>query len=394
MSVHRNPNGSVTVRWHEAGRGSRQRKRTFAPPSSPGQPTALQQARAFDDEINRRKRLGGVVDLDRGKVTFAELVEDYWRLHAIPNLAVRTRAVYGQTWAKHLHGRIGGREVRAFEAKHVNRLRLDLENAKVGAQTIRKAMSFVQSLLTFAVLEGHVDRNVAKDVRKPKDIRERTPYVFSPLEVEQIRAHLDQRDAALVSVLAYTGPRPEEALRLALADLRATVVRYDGRKTGGDDRFPKLFAPVAAELRELVLATGARGPRDPLFPAHDGGHWQDDDWRNWRRRVWQSWIGTTDPKCKHAAAKAAKVGACEKCGARRLTPVGSRPRDLRGSYVTLRAYEGVPLTTIAKEVGCSVAMLDRHYAGELADWDGVQRPFAEQINAARAAVRDGLKEAL
>jgi hypothetical protein len=71
-----------------------------------------------------------------------------------------------------------------------------------------------------------------------------------------------------------------------------------------------------------------------------------------------------------------------------VAPAGSRPRDLRGSYVTLRAYEGVPLTTIAREVGCSVAMLDRHYAGVLANWNGKQTPAAEQIATARAQVRD------
>jgi hypothetical protein len=46
----------------------------------------------------------------------------------------------------------------------------------------------------------------------------------------------------------------------------------------------------------------------------------------------------------------------------------------------------VPLTTIAREVGCSVVMLDRHYAGVLAEWDGVQRPAAEQVAAAHAEV--------
>jgi hypothetical protein len=24
-----------------------------------------------------------------------------------------------------------------------------------------------------------------------------------------------------------------------------------------------------------------------VFPAHDGKFWNQDDWRNWRRRVWQ-----------------------------------------------------------------------------------------------------------
>jgi hypothetical protein len=169
-----------------------------------------------------------------------------------------------------------------------------------------------------------------------------------------------------------------------LRDVGAHAIRFDGRKTGGRERFTPLLAPLASDLRELKLATGRRSPSSPVFAAHDGQHWQPDDYRNWRRRVWQGWVGgdTTSATCVHAGDR-----VCKKCGAVRCTPLGSRPRDLRGSYVTLRAYEGVPLTTIGKEVGGSVAMLDRHYAGVLANWHGKLTPAVDQIAAARAESR-------
>jgi hypothetical protein len=53
--------------------------------------------------------------------------------------------------------------------------------------------------------------------------------------------------------------------------------------------------------------------------------------------------------------------------------------------VTLRIYEGIPLTQIAKEVGTSVRMIERHYAGVIANWDGKQRPADASIRAARKA---------
>lgn len=55
-------------------------------------------------------------------------------------------------------------------------------------------------------------------------------------------------------------------------------------------------------------------------------------------------------------------------------PKGTRPRDLRSSYVTLRVYEGIPLTQIGREVGTSVRMIEQHYAGVIANWDGNQTP--------------------
>jgi hypothetical protein len=64
-------------------------------------------------------------------------------------------------------------------------------------------------------------------------------------------------------------------------------------------------------------------------------------------------------------------------------PAGTRPRDLRSSYITLRVYEGVPLTTISREVGTSVQMIEQHYAGVIENWDGQRIPAKNQIRTAR-----------
>ena len=65
-------------------------------------------------------------------------------------------------------------------------------------------------------------------------------------------------------------------------------------------------------------------------------------------------------------------------------PKGTRPRDLRSSYVTLRVYEGIPLTQIGREVGTSVRMIEQHYAGVIANWDGNRIPAERSIRAAGA----------
>jgi hypothetical protein len=163
---------------------------------------------------------------------------------------------------------------------------------------------------------------------------------------------------------------------------RSNARESHGRETRRN-RWTPLLGMLARDLREHRLALGRPGPNTLVVPAHDGGHWQPDDWRNWRRRVWRSWLGG-DPKCKHAGK-----GRCESCGARRLTPAGTRPREVRGSYVTVQVYAGVPLTTIARWCGTSVAMLDKHYAGVIANWDGEQVSANEQIQRARSAQREG-----
>jgi integrase len=349
MSLRKTEDGRWEVRWYEAGRGSARRQRIFDRKGD---------AEAFEDEIRRRKRLDGVVRLDRGKIPLAELVEDYWRLHAVPNLAPSTRKVYAHAWDKHLRQRLGGKQVRAITPSVVARVRADLERDGIGAPTVRKALAVLQSILSFAVLEEHVEFNAAAAVRKPHAERAREPELFLPADVERLRAMLNPLGAILVSVLGYSGPRPEEALRLDWRDVGSEAIHYDGRKTRRP-RWTPLLGHLAADLREWQLACG-RPTRGPVLPAHDGGHWQPDDWRNWRKRVW-----------------------------RPIAPAGSRPRDLRSSYVTLRVYEGMPLTEIARHVGTSLAMLDKHYAGVIANWDGRRVPADEQIRRARAQLRPG-----
>jgi hypothetical protein len=128
--------------------------------------------------------------------------------------------------------------------------------------------------------------------------------------------------------------------------------------------------PLKDDLNEWFLASGRPSGNQPVFPAHDGGFWNTDDWRNWRRRTWQREPERQDRKSPNPA----RPGAA---------PTGTRPRDLRSSYVTLGIYGGIPLTKIGRELGTSVRRIEQHYAGVIANWDGKQRPPEASIRAAR-----------
>jgi integrase len=75
-----------------------------------------------------------------------------------------------------------------------NEIRADLEAANVGAEPIRR------------------------NVRKPRTKRKHAVRLSLRIAVERLRAAFVERgraaDAALISVLAYAGVRPEEALAL------------------------------------------------------------------------------------------------------------------------------------------------------------------------------------
>lgn len=297
---------------------------------------------------------------------------EYWRLHAVPNLRPATRSLYGRVWSLHIRPRLGDYGVRELTPKRLTRFRAELERAGVGTATIVKAMTIVQSILSFAVGEEIVEYNAAAGVTKPRYERAREPHIFLPSEVEQIRAKLELRDRTLVSVLAYSGPRPEEVVcRLAWSDVGEHAIRYVDTKRHRTRHTP-LLKPLADDLNEWFLASGRPPGKCPVFPAHDGDFWNQDDWRNWRSRMW---LGEPERPRRDRKNPTPPRAGC--------APAGTRPRDLRSSYVTLRVYEGIPLTQIGREVGTSVRMIERHYAGVIANWDGKQTPADRSIRAAR-----------
>lgn len=360
MDIHRKPNGRWEARWRE---GRQRRGRTFDRKSD---------AASFLAYQRRQRQLGQAAIPE--DMPLREFVEVYWRLHAVPDLSESTRALYGRIWGLHILPRLGEFGVRELSPKRLTRFRADLEKAGVGKATIVKAMTIVQSILSFAVAEELVEYNAAAAVPKPRYVRAREPHIFMPLDVERVRAEFALRDATLVSVLAYSGPRPEEVVkRLAWRDIGERAIRYDDTKRRRV-RFTPLLPSLAQDLRAWFVATGEPAGNQPVFPAHDGGFWDPDDWRNWRRRIWQGDSGLRPDPTEAPPNYPGRA------------PVGSRPRDLRSSFVTLRVYEGIPLTQIAREVGTSVRMIEQHYAGVIANWDGNRRAADEQIAEARETV--------
>jgi integrase len=365
VSIRKLENGRWEARVRAGGRGSRRASRTF---------DRKRDAERWEERMRRQRQLGA--PLDEQDITLAEFIEDYWRLHAIPNLRPSTRDSYLSLWHVHVHDRLGERELRTITPKVLNRFRADLERAGVGTASVVKGMALVQSILSFAVVEERVEFNAMAVVRKPTYERAREPHIFLPIDVEELRAKLNPLGAMLVSLLAYSGARPEEVLRLLWRGVGSGALLFDGQKTRRQRHTP-LLAPLADDLRAWRLASGVGlRPHAPVIPAHDGRCWEPDDWRNWRRRVWGHWS-----RDKHG--QRVWTAGQKKAPRAPAAPPDTRPRDLRSSYITVQIYAGVPLTTIAKQAGTSVAMIDKHYAGVIANWDGRPVPAEVQITRAR-----------
>ena len=352
------------VRWRDS---DRNRARTFDRKAD---------ATAFEADIRRRKRVEDLASLDAGRETLQEFAEEWWQLHALLNLAPATLANYATLWDAHVLPRLGAMRLRDLNPEVIARFRADLTRSGVGDASVRKVLAILQGALQRAVEWRRIPVNPCRSVRKPSQRRERVVRPLPPEQVELMREHLlarrRQRDAVLVSVLAYAGLRPGEALALVWGDIRERTILVEravalgtlkSTKTG-QRRTVRLLGPLAADLSEWRLAQGRPDEGALVFPGREGGVWSDDAWRYWRRRVFTPAVGA-----------AGLEGAV-------------RPYDLRHSFVSLLLTEGATVVEVARQAGHSPAMTLSAYAHLFEELDGAERRSAEdEIRRGREAAR-------
>ena len=358
MSVHKRslPSGRVvwSARWRE---GERNRARDF---------DRKRDAEAFDADLRRRRRLGELALLDAGRETLAEFAQEWWRVYAEPNLARKTLQIYADLWDRHVLPRLGGFELRRITPQVVETFQADLRAAEVGDPTILKTLVLLQGVLRRAVVWQRITSNPVAAIRKPSQRRKHVVRPVGPAAIERLRAALLERsrlaDATLVSVLAYAGLRPGEALALQWRDVRnrtlvieRAVALGDVKETKtGQTRTVRLLAPLAADLAEWRLACGRPADSELVFPTRDGRPWTDSHWRNWRKRVF--------------APAAIKAGLAS-----------FRPYDLRHAFVSLLLAERRSVLEVAKQAGHSPTMALATYGHVIEELEGAEKQVPEEV---------------
>jgi integrase len=212
-----------------------------------------------------------------------------------------------------------------------------------------------------AVEHGRIPVSSARQVRGPRRSPRSEVRPLPPAVVERMRAALGPQDAVLVSVLAYAGLRPGEALGLRWGDVRERTLLVNAPKTNST-RTVRLLGPLAQDLAEWRMRSGRPGDKTLVFPRPDGAVWQDHDWRNWRKRRFT--IGLEAAGVDHAA----------------------RPYDLRHSFASLLLAEGQSVHAVARQLGHAPSMTLDTYGHVIDELDGHGRIDAEaEIRVAREA---------
>ncbi len=364
MEIQKRVLKSGAVRWKVRWRqGDRYRSQTFDRKGD---------AVTFAAEIRRRQQLGTLVSMDSGRITLVQYVNATWAPAYASDLALKTRLHYEQLLNKHVLPQLGALELRAITSETIARWQADRLAAGYGRVAIRHAFDLLGSILQRAFESGQIQANAARAVRKAPRPRRAEVRPLPPATIEQMRAASNPRDAALLSVLAYAGLRPGEALALQWGDIRDQTILVERAVSLGEEKDTKtaahrtvrLLQPLALDLREWRLRSGRPSTKQLVFPSAADTMWSQPAYQSWRRRAFRRALDGAG--VEHA-----------------------RPYDLRHSFASLLLHEGRSVIYVARQLGHDARLTVTTYGHVIDEFEDAPRLDAHTaITNARSQTAD------
>lgn len=330
--------------------------RTFFDPTKTEKQN-LKDAQAFEAMVMLAKRRGDLDELDAGRETLAEFEKEWWKNYVEPHLAEHTKRSYRFALDKFILPDLGRHQLRRINPRLLNTW---INELKTSPSMKRKSFLILQGMLERAVEWDHLNANPAKIVKNPKAPRKNAPRAIHPDEIERLRESYDKPlDKALISVLAYGGLRPGEALALQWEDISDRTILVNKALSHGEEKGTKngrvrvveMLSVLKQDLLEWQVASGRR--EGLVFPRPDGQPWTARDYDSWRERF------------------------------RRRVPKGTRPYDLRHSYASLRFAERKSPSWVADQMGHTLDMLLHTYVHLLEGTTDYIESADDLIRAAR-----------
>lgn len=294
------------------------------------------------------------------------MTETWAKTHAV-TLAPKTAKHYASLYDLHVEPYLGELKLTELTPEVIGRWQADRIAAGAGRVAVLHALELLGSILQRAVEGGRISRNPVRLVRKIARPRRREVKPLAPATVEAMRSAAAPRDATLISVMAYAGLRPQEALALLWGDVRERTLLIQRAVSLGQEKDTKTRAHrtvrLLAPLREDVLAwrlrSGRPGETALVFPGPRGGLWTKTTYDNWRKRAFDR------------ACTAAKVE-------------GATPYALRHSFASLLLHEGRSVVYVARQLGHDARLTLTTYGHVIDELDEQPRVAAEDaIRAAR-----------
>lgn len=321
--------------------------------------------RVLDDPNDVPGRIGDRGDADSA----ADFSDSLARAGAVVEQPAPGRRHYASLYDHHLRDQLGHVPLRELTSGQIARWQAERLATGAGPVAVQQALKLLGAILEHAHRDERIPTNPQRRVHKARQPRREEIRPIAPAAIEAMRAAVPQRDATLISVVAYAGLRPGEALALTWDDVRDRTLlvqralslgEISDTKTG-QHRTVRLLRPLAADLLEWQIASG-QPPKDQLiFPSQEGTPWTQSAYKSWRRRTF---------------ARAVKAAGLTR----------ARPYDLRHSFASLLLHEGRSVIYVARQLGHDARLTLSHYGHVIDELDDEPRLGAEAaILAAREA---------
>ena len=254
------------------------------------------------------------------------------------------RTVYGTAF-----GRLRLSALRAPELREWRDRLRGYDGESLAPAAANRTLTALKAALNFAVYEGYAPDNLTGELRRVRPLpggrRRRDLY----LDLHQRRALLRVATGSvrdLIEAVVLTGARAGELIYATVSqfDPRTRAMTFRGKT--GERTVP--LSPAAVTLFKRLA--GNRAPQARLFVRDDGKAWPHSGWDALVR----------------AAARAATLPAEPGSGTCLYT--------LRHSFITEALLGGLSTLEVARLVGTSVTMIEKHY-GHLAG-DAARRRLA------------------
>jgi integrase len=220
----------------------------------------------------------------------------------------------------------------------------------------------LRQTLGAAVRWGHMSQNPAKLVGPNRQPSPREVRVYTLAELDAIAAELSDGYRPLPAFAAASGLRPEEWAPLERRDVDRRTGIVNVRRTVSDGEVVEL-GKTSKSRRQVPLSRRAAAALDALpprldtpllFPAPADGVLRLD---NFRRREWGPAIEAS------GVARPARI------------------YDLRSTFASNALAAGVTVFELARVMGTSVAMIERHYGALL---EGAHAGIVGRLDALEA----------
>lgn len=302
--------------------------------------------------------MGELAQLDLGATKLGELAElvreRRWR-----QTERATYERYLRTWNLHIGPPLHALAVNRITGAVVEDWLIGLDAAGVSADGRRRALTLLRQILSRGVEWGYLRANPSLAVPMPRRAPRRRIEPLKPEEIEHLARCADrERDAMLIRVMGFAGPRPGEAFALTTDHIRQRTLLIEQAVAFGEVKSTKTeavrsvaIAPGLAQLlREWIMRTGVRGF---LWPRFDGGPVTESDYRNWSRRIF--------------TPAAIAAGFSGRRNGRTVATV--TPYTLRHSFASLLIHEGRSVVEVAAQMGHSPTIALNTYGHIFADFE-------------------------